>query len=312
VLLSSCSRTVPRLELSLSQSQLPADGYATARIAVAGGATGVRVEVAEGKRRGRVEGEVFRAGVLPGTVVLRASAPGYADGTARIELLAESSDSARDGTPDFLRLEEDGDRAAFRDWFTFLAEAQYFRRGGPHADVTDCAALIRFAYREALRAHDGEWASGLRLPLVPALPAVRKYEYPYTPVGAALFRVRDGAYRSATELAEFADARTLQRLNTWFVSRDLGRARRGDILFFRQEQQSLPFHAMIFAGPSHFERTAGPWIVYHTGPTGVDPGEVRRVTVAELRSYPEARWRPMESNSSFLGVYRWNILRVLP
>lgn len=188
----------------------------------------------------------------------------------------------------------------------------HWRRGGPHPDVTDCAALIRFAYREALRAHDGEWASALRLPLVPALPSVRKYEYPYTPAGAALFRVRDGVYRSPAELAEFADAKTLGRLNTRFVSRDIGAAVRGDILFFRQERQSLPFHAMVFTGASHFERGGGPWIVYHTGPAGGEPGGMRRVTVAELQNHREPRWRPLPFNSNFLGVYRWNILREPP
>jgi uncharacterized protein YfaT (DUF1175 family) len=124
--------------------------------------------------------------------------------------------------------------------------------------------------------------------------------------------VREGAYRSTGELAEFADAKTLKRLNSRWVSRDLAGARRGDLLFFRQEQQTLPFHAMIFVGQSHFDRAPGEWIVYHTGPTGDDPGEMRRVTASELKAHREPRWRPLPSNSSFLGVYRWNILRELP
>lgn len=316
VLFSACGRPQPRLTLSVAPARLPADGYATARLAVhdpAGRAVpAARIEIVDGRRRATLEGAILRAGVLPGSIALRASATGFADGAARLETVAEPTDSARDGMPDYLRLEDDADRKAFRDWFTFLAEAQAWRSGGPHPDVTDCAALIRFAYREALRAHDGEWASTLRLPLVPAIPGVRKYEYPFTPAGAALFRVRDGVYQSPGELAEFADADTLRRLNARFVARDLASASRGDLLFFRQEQRNMPFHAMIFVGASHFDRVPGAWIVYHTGPTGDDPGEIRRVTAAELRAHTDARWRPLSQNSSFLGVYRWNILRELP
>src|SRR5437870_4563904 len=32
-----------------------------------------------------------------------------------------------DGTPEFLRLDGEADRRAFRHWFTFLAESQYYR-----------------------------------------------------------------------------------------------------------------------------------------------------------------------------------------
>src|SRR5690606_28520573 len=46
------------------------------------------------------------------------------------------------------------DRAAFRGWFTLLADAQFYR---PTADVVDCAALVRHAAREALREHTREW-----------------------------------------------------------------------------------------------------------------------------------------------------------
>jgi len=71
----------------------------------------------------------------------------------------------------------------------------------------------------------------------------------------------------------------------------------------------MPFHAMIFLGRSQVEPGAEQFVVYHTGPTGKAAGEMRRLTVAELLNYPDARWRPVPSNPSFLGVYRWNILR---
>ena len=53
-----------------------------------------------------------------------------------------------------LRLRDDTDRAAFRAWFTYLADAEFVRRS---ADVTDCAGLVRHAFREALRPHTPEW-----------------------------------------------------------------------------------------------------------------------------------------------------------
>ena len=55
--------------------------------------------------------------------------------------------------------------------------------------------------------------------------------------------------------------------------------------------------------------TGGPWAVYHTGPSGKEPGEIRRPTVAALLNHPEPQWRPNAANTHFLGVYRWNILR---
>ncbi len=217
------------------------------------------------------------------------------------------TDSFGDGTPDFLRLDDASDRLAFRSWFTYLAESAYFSLRSP-ADVNDCAALIRYAYREALRTHDAAWAANLRLTGVPPMPAVAKYSYPHTPLGAGLFRVRDGDV-TRDDFAQFADAEALRTLNTHFVSRDLRRARPGDLLFYRQPDQRMPYHAMIYLGKSQITGGEDLWIVYHTGPDHGRPGEIRRVAVRELMRHPDPRWRPLPDNPAFLGVYRWNILR---
>lgn len=198
-----------------------------------------------------------------------------------------------------LALNDPADRRAFTGWFTFLAEAQYV---APAREVTDCAALLRFAYREALRKHDGAWADSLRLPLAPPMPPVAKYNYPRTPVGPRLFRVGESAF------AEFADAETLMRFNTRRVSRNVRRAEPGDLFFYRQIEQDMPFHAMIYLGASQIENAAGPFVVYHTGPINKRPGEIRRPALSELLRHPEPRWRPVEGNSNFLGVFRWEIL----
>ena len=217
------------------------------------------------------------------------------------------TDALEDGTPDFLRLDHPADRDAFRRWFTWLAEAQYFQAPDQRpVEIDDCAALLRYAYREALRVHDPGWPAAARIPVVPAFEPVRKYRYPHTPLGPALFRVRSGSFR-ATDLsdgafAQFADAKTLWRLNCHRVSRRLAAAQPGDLLFF--EREGAAFHSMIYLGPSHFTRDGRRYLVYHTG----DPGEMRRFTVEEMLQFPRAEWRPLESNGSFLGVYRWNIL----
>jgi hypothetical protein len=50
-------------------------------------------------------------------------------------------------------------------------------------------------------------------------------------------------------------------------------------------------------------------VVYHTGPDHGQPGELRRVPLAELLDHPQTQWRPLAANPNFLGVYRWTILR---
>lgn len=193
------------------------------------------------------------------------------------------------------------DRRAFLLWFTYLAESVYFRPASPSlAEVQDCAALARFAYRESLARHDGDWARRLGLPTPPTYPSVRTSEH--SSIG--VFRGNSGEFR------HFADAGTLRRRNAFFLSRDLAAARPGDLLFFHQPGQDFPFHLMIYLGPSHFEKSsARDWVVYHTGPIGSTPGEVRRLRLADLLQHREPRWRPQVGNPRFLGVYRWNILR---
>lgn len=233
----------------------------------------------------------------------------------------DPNDSYGDGTPDFLRLHSATDRQAFRGWFTSLAEGQLAQPNLP-VEINDCAALLRFAYREALHAHDETWL-GLH-PTQSPLPSVHQYAYPQTPLGASLFRVRPGSFVPADlghgAFAQFADARTLMERNTFLVGRDMRSGRPGDLIFYRQLEQDAPYdvpgasanhspyHSMILCG----EQSS--WVVYHTGPIHHGKGEhsngeMRRLSVSDLLHYPDARWRPVPQNPNFLGVYRWNILR---
>jgi uncharacterized protein len=239
-----------------------------------------------------------------------------------VTFVFDPSDSYSDGTPDFLRLHTAQDRQAFRGWFTAIAEAQADQPAAKlPPEIDDCAALLRYAYREALHAHDESWLSSRALQS--SAPSIRQYAYPQTPLGANLFRVLPGPFVAADidngSFAQFADAQTLLHHNTYLVGRDLRLARPGDLIFYRQLEQDSPydvpgaaqnrshyhspFHSMIVCGEK------GSWVVYHTGPIHHGKGEMRRLLIADLLHYPDAQWRPLPENANFLGVYRWNILR---
>ena len=217
-----------------------------------------------------------------------------------------------DGTPDFVRLTDPADQAAFRRWFTLIAEYQAERPPAQApAEITDCASLLRYSYREALKRHDAIWfeTSGIEVAAPPG--EIRAWSYPHSPLGTALFRVKPGAF-SANDLtngafAQFADAKTLVERNAYFVSRDVRVAEPGDLLFYRQFGQSSPRHSMIVTRSG-----AAAEVVYDTGPDHGAPGEIRRVLLSELLDHPQPQWRPTPGNPNFLGVYRWNILRGTP
>jgi uncharacterized protein len=231
---------------------------------------------------------------------------------------SEWSDRFGDGTPDFLRLDSPSDREAFRLWFSLIAEFQALRPPGDvPREINDCAALLRYSYRNALREHNAAWVRETGIVPPAGLPTVEKYKYPFTPLRARLFRVRPGNLQPDDvengAFAEFADAKTLMNLNTYFVSRDISSMRPGDLLFFRQLEQNSPFHSMVFVGRSQWNgdgtENATDIIVYDTGPIGYGPGEMRRMRLIDLLNYPAPRWRPVPGNHNFLGVYRWNVLK---
>lgn len=231
------------------------------------------------------------------------------------------SDRFGDGTPDFLRLTDPADAAAFRRWFTLIAEYQAIRpQNDVPAEIADCASLLRYGYREALKRHDESWLQTTGI-AVSALPGeIRAWNYPHTPLGAELFRVRPGVFVPGDlangAFAQFADAKTLVERNAYLVSRDVRQALPGDLLFYRQFGQSSPWHSMIVIRNGHDAE-----VVYDTGPehSHDEParedsahharGELRRVLLADLLNHPQPQWRPLPANPNFLGVYRWNILR---
>jgi hypothetical protein len=194
------------------------------------------------------------------------------------------------------------DRDALRRWFVLIADAQFYREP---PEVTDCAALVRHAVREALRSRSPEWLRQTSLPPAAIAPALHA-RAPQRDGAWLLFRVDASV---PPRYAEFADARTLIRLNANPLGRDLGALLPGDLLYFRDEAQHLPDHLMVFVGPSAFEADGDDWVVYHTGPSGTagaSPagGEVRKARLRDLLRHPSPRWRPVAANPHFVGVFR--------
>ena len=225
------------------------------------------------------------------------------------------NDSDLDGIPDGAELHSFADRENFRRWFTAVAEMQFYRLSDEwNAEQRDCAGLVRFSWREALRTHDRIWFLKMGAGYEGLAPDVRAYDLEHGLLGETLFRTAYGSFKESDldgqAFSEFADARTLKNFNTVFVSRDRRQAQPGDLLFFYQPWvQKYPYHVMLFLGrPKFAAEGASDWVVYHTGARPEDGGTVKKVRLAVLDEHPDRRWRPRENNPDFLGFYRLKIL----
>lgn len=230
------------------------------------------------------------------------------------------SDSDNDGIPEGAELRAFTDRENFRRWFTAIAELQFYQASEAwNPEQRDCAGLVRFAWREALRRHDRAWFRRMGAAYDPLAPDVRAYDLDTGLLGEKIFRTAPGAFKEEDlrngTFTEFADARTLKDFNCEFVSRDRRRAEVGDLVFFFQPWvQRFPYHVMIYLGtPQQSEDAAteseSDWVVYHTGTSPHDAGMVRKVRLATLDHHPDRRWRPHASNENFLGFYRLKVLQ---
>ena len=299
-----------------TQVTLPADGREHSALTIQGRNSGWLAMDAfsaltpglklEPDKQGSVQGWI-KAPVVPTESVIQFTWR-HRHFSVPVHFVFDGTDSYGDGTPDFLRLHSPEDQQAFRSWFAAIAEAQSLQPADKlPREIDDCAALLRYSYREALSSHDEQWLEAQHGLGVPPMRSIQQYHFPQTPLGASLFRVRPGTFLAADitdgSFAQFADAHTLMSLNAHVVGRDIHRARKGDLLFYRLLEQNSPYHSMIILDDE------ASWVVYHTGPIRDARGEVRRVSTEDLLHHPDVRWRPLPENSNFLGVYRWNILR---
>ena len=213
-------------------------------------------------------------------------------------------DVDRDGYPDVAELRGE-DRARFSEWFAAIAESQYY---GLNVDWKvedqDCAGLLRYAFVQALVHHDAVWKAKFRFLPAPRLPSVQNQTYPLPVLSRSVFRVAPGAYQAgdvaAGKLVGRTSAQYLANAAAQRVSRNINEARRGDLLFFFRPRLGA-YHSMVYLG--------GGMVVYHTGASPEEGGEVRLLSIQTLMKHPEKAFHPLSSNPNFLGVYRWKVLQ---
>ena len=336
--LASCRRAQPEsalaaaagpaepLTLVANHKYMHANGLERTILTVHGGDTSKPVEwtLSTGDKAGYEPEDVLKVieetgsrlmvqtSLRPGRVSITAGR-GKEKRTAHLLVQRDLSDDDADGFPDVAELWSQSDRERFRAWFTAIALSQ--RRHISDAwppEKRDCAGLIRFAYAEALKKHTNENLARFKYLERSNIRDVKKYNYPDTPLlGELLFRTRQGAFEPTDTgdgaFSAFADARNLQEFNTHFVSKDLNRAKPGDLLFFlRFAESDMPYHSMIYLDAP--APGGSPMLVYHTGPVDDTAGRIKYISVQDLLRFPDVRWHPVPENENFLGVYRFNIL----
>ncbi len=211
------------------------------------------------------------------------------------------ADADGDGYPDAAELRTEDDRRAFAEALAALALAQVDAPESAFDPAQrDCAGLVRYAYREALKRHDAAFAA--RHPGLARLPEVHAFNYPAVPLlRTRLFRLRPGAFDASRVQDDFGEAPEAVRLAEGSARRFEGPPSLGDLALFQAPGGSA--HLMIVARGG-----ADPLFVYHTGPHDGGPGEVRRASMSTLLRHPDSSWRPIQANPSFRGFYRFRIL----
>lgn len=138
--------------------------------------------------------------------------------TVSIPIEQMLADGDGDGYPDAAELTSEEDRRNFARWFASIAESQYYRTDPEwRREDRDCAGLIRFAGREALKRHTTEWFRKRSYLADANIPDVKKFNYPDIPIlREKLFRIAPGAFSPkdtaarSSAFGSFAEARLLK------------------------------------------------------------------------------------------------------
>lgn len=197
------------------------------------------------------------------------------------------------------------DEAAMRAAVVQLALVQA-RRIAPLWEPAqrDCAGLVRFVYREALRPRTEAQRRSLGIPSGLQFPPLSDAARESVPGYPALWKLgvehRDARQGEQQVVGSFADAESLVGNNFTPVGFDIETGQKGDLLVFRRDASlEDPYHLMVIA-----EGGAHGVVVYHNGAPGAD-GAVRVVATADLFGSSDGDWIPRKGNPSFLGVFRW-------
>ena len=92
-----------------------------------------------------------------------------------------------------MEIHSESERAAFREWFAAVAEAQY-AAPSPTWHAQDCSGLLRFAFVQALAPKTPEWFSQFAYLPTPTMPPVKTVTYPLPVLSRSAFRIAPGAY----------------------------------------------------------------------------------------------------------------------
>jgi len=245
---------------------------------------------------------------MSGDVNIKVIAPSCSEAIT-INVVNNVNDSDNDGFPDAAELDFKADRENFRQWFISIAESQFYAEALSWYDMhKDCAGLVVFAFKEALKKHGTGWFAEYPYLIKQDIPDVQKYNYPNVPLlGDLIFRTGSGAFSPHDiengVFAVTANVNNLINYNLVYISKDPDQFKEGDILFFlHPENHTMPFHSMIYTGREG-------WLIYHTGPLDDnESGEMRKVALLDLLKHPDRSWAPSADNPCFLGAYRWHIL----
>ena len=178
---------------------------------------------------------------------------------------------------------------AFQAWMLRIVSAQIERGPSPRWQHRDCAGLVRFAVNEALAPHDARWLRANGIATDRRLP-------PELELSASQGALRNRWLQSDGQAGHFVTALALVQNNSRFVSREIGQALPGDLLFFDQGDEQ---HLMVYMGVR---------IAYHTGTVTPNDNGLRTVDIQQLTMWKDTRWQPTVDNPNFAGVFRLSFL----
>jgi len=218
----------------------------------------------------------------------------------------DAADLDSDGYPDVAELHSTSEREAFLRWFAAIAEAQYTAPSPTwKPQDRDCSGLLRFAYIEALKPKTPAWFKQFAYFPDRDIPPLKTLSYPLPLISRSIFRVAPGRYTpddvEQGRLVGRTTAEYMMNFSTVFLGRTPDKARRGDLLFFVHPlARGSAYHSMVYLGNGR--------VVYHTGLSPQEGGEVRLLTLDTLNKHPSASWHPVPENPNFLGFFRWKIV----